>query len=129
MKQPTRKKVSSRSARRPSTKRSVAFEYFDPSATIVTLVGDFNQWDPKARPLKRDAGGLWKVTIRLEPGTYPYKFVVNGERWEEDPLNLHRVYNEHGTFNSLRKVGPPSTGDHGTGKDTVKGQDEPGGAS
>jgi 1,4-alpha-glucan branching enzyme len=129
MKQPTRKKASTRFSRRPSTKQSVAFEYFDPSATIVTLVGDFNQWDPKARPLKRDAGGLWKVTIRLEPGTYPYKFVVNGERWEEDPLNLHRVYNEHGTFNSLRKVDTRSADDPQTAKDTVKGQDEPGGAS
>jgi 1,4-alpha-glucan branching enzyme len=130
MKQPTRKKTStSRASRRPSTKQAVTFEYFDPSATIVTLVGNFNQWDPKARPLKRDAGGLWKVTMRLEPGTYPYKFVVNGERWEEDPLNLHRVYNEHGTFNSLRKVGPPSADDDETGKEVVKGQDEPGGAN
>jgi len=130
MKQPARKKASSpRSSRRPSTKQSITFEYFDPSATVVTLVGDFNRWDPKARPLKRDAGGLWKVTMRLEPGTYPYKFVVNGERWEEDPLNLHRVYNEHGTFNSLRKVALLSTDDRESGKDTVKGQDEPGGAS
>ncbi|MBK5282040.1 MAG: isoamylase early set domain-containing protein [Nitrospiraceae bacterium] len=106
MKQPARKKASlPRSPRRPSTKHSVSFEYFDPSATVVTLVGDFNQWNQKARPLKRDAGGLWKVTVRLETGAYQYKFVVNGERWEEDPLNLHRVLNEHGTFNSIRKVG------------------------
>ncbi len=112
MNQPARKKTpSSRSPKRSPSKQSVTFEYFDPSAAVVTLVGDFNKWDLKARPLKRDAGGLWKGTVRLEPGTYQYKFVVNGERWEEDPLNLHRVYNEHGTFNSLRKVGPPFEGD------------------
>ncbi|TKS59517.1 MAG: hypothetical protein EWM72_02085 [Nitrospira sp.] len=106
MKQPGRKQTSlSRSVRKASTKKAVTFEYFDPSATVVTLVGNFNQWDPKARPLKRDPGGLWKGTVRLEPGIYQYKFVVNGERWEEDPLNLHRVPNEHGTFNSIRKVG------------------------
>jgi 1,4-alpha-glucan branching enzyme len=109
MKQLAGKKASPpRSPRRPSTKQSVTFEYFDPSATVVTLVGDFNQWNQKARPLKRDAGGLWKVTVRLEAGVYQYKFVINGERWEEDPLNLHRVLNEHGTFNSIRKVGPLS---------------------
>lgn len=130
MKQPTRKKASSpRPPRRSSTKESVTFEYFDPSAAVVTLVGDFNQWDLKARPLKRDAGGLWKVTVRLEPGTYQYKFVVNGKRWEEDPLNLHRILNEHGTFNSIRKVGPPPTDDHETGKDMTKGHDEHSGAS
>lgn len=106
MKNADRKKAASRGkARKPATKQPVVFEYFDPSARVVTLVGDFNRWDPNLKPLKRDAGGLWKVTIRLEPGTYQYKFVVNGERWEEDPLNLHRVMNEHGTFNSVRKVG------------------------
>lgn len=94
-----------RAARKPGVKQPVVFEYFDPSASIVTLVADFNQWDPKIKPLKRDSGGLWKVTVRLAPGSYQYKFVVNGDRWEEDPLNLHRVMNEHGTFNSIRKVG------------------------
>ena len=102
MKQPAHKK---KSPSRPSRKQAVTFEYFDPTATVVTLVGDFNKWDPKARPLKRDAGGLWSATVRLEPGTYQYKFVINGERWEEDPLNLHRISNEHGTFNSIRKIG------------------------
>lgn len=113
MKQPARKKaITSGSSRRPSVKRPVVFEYFDPSAEIVSLVGDFNRWDKEARPLKRDAGGLWKVTLRLEPGTYQYKFVVNGERWEEDPLNLERVSNEHGTYNSVRRVnGPPEDTD------------------
>jgi 1,4-alpha-glucan branching enzyme len=124
MKQPIRKKVSlPRTPRRPSTKRAITFEYFDPSATVVTLVGDFNQWDPKARPLKRDAGRLWKVTVRLEPGTYQYKFVVNGERWEEDPLNLHRTLNEHGTYNSIRKVEPRSADGLEAGSDMAKGHD------
>lgn len=102
---PRKKSATPRSSRGTQTKRSVTFEYFDPSAKIVTLVGSFNNWDKEARPLKRDAGGLWKASVKLEPGTYQYKFVVNGERWEEDPLNLHREYNEHGTFNSIRKVG------------------------
>lgn len=40
MNQPVHTKVSpSRAPRRPSTKQSVLFEYFDPSATVVTLVG------------------------------------------------------------------------------------------
>lgn len=105
MKQTTRKRLTaSGPSRRKPAKQAVTFEYFDPSAKVVTLVGDFNKWDKEARPLKRDSGGLWKVSIKLEPGTYQYKFVVNGDRWEEDPLNLHRQHNEHGTFNSIRKV-------------------------
>lgn len=54
--------------------------------------------------MKRDASSLWKVKVLLLPGSYQYKFVVNEERWEEDPLNLHRIMNEHGTFNSIRTV-------------------------
>lgn len=112
MTKPIQKKSSvSRSALRTHSKVPVTFEYFDPAAAVVTLVGEFNQWDSKARPLKRDAGGLWKVTVRLEPGSYQYKFVVNGDRWEEDALNLHRIQNEHGSFNSLLKIGPFPTGD------------------
>ncbi len=34
------------------------------------------------------AGRLWKASVRLDPGMYEYKFVINGERWEEDPLIL-----------------------------------------
>jgi len=113
MKEPTRKikspaRSSPRATRRAPAKAAILFEYFDPSAKVVTVAGDFNQWSPTARPMKRDAGGLWKVKVRLGPGSYQYKFVVNGERWEEDPLNLHRTMNEHGTFNSIRNVGPSS---------------------
>lgn len=109
MKEPVKKKSSSprpaRTIKKGPKKESVLFEYFDPSAQVVALVGDFNQWNPEGKPMKRDAGGLWKVKVSLAPGTYQYKFVVNGERWEEDPLNLQRVMNEHGTFNSIRNVG------------------------
>ena len=106
MKKTSPRTSATRRVSRPKVaKELVTFEYFDPSANIVALVGDFNQWNPVVRPLKRDSGGLWSVKIRLAPGSYHYKFVINGERWEEDPLNQHRVMNEHGTHNSIRKVG------------------------
>lgn len=94
----------SRTSPRHSVKQRVTFEYFDPSATTVTIAGTFNHWDPTARPLKPSTGGLWTVTLRLEAGAYQYKFVIDGQRWEEDPLNLDRVANEHGSFNSIRNV-------------------------
>jgi len=107
MKKPAIKKPAlSRTSPRRSIKQSVTFEYFDPSATTVTVAGTFNQWNPEARPLKPDTGGLWKVTLRLGSGTYQYKFVINGQRWEEDPLNLERIANEHGTYNSIRNIDP-----------------------
>ena len=110
MKGKPRKTSPSRASKKPATKKSVNFEFFDPEATTVTLVGEFNQWDPQACLLKRDPGGMWKGVVRLGPGSYQYKFVINGHRWEEDPVNLHRVPNEHGSFNSVRTVeGPEQT--------------------
>lgn len=82
----------------------VSFEHFAPAARVVALVGDFNQWDSSKHPMKLGAGGQWQVAVRLKPGTYQYKFVVDGDRWEEDAANPNKVVNEHGTSNSLCEV-------------------------
>ena len=90
--------------RSPALKRRVRFAYFAPAAKIVTLAGDFNGWNSHVLPLRRTPGALWTATLRLEPGRYSYKFVVNGERWEEDPLNERRVVNDRGSCNSVVEV-------------------------
>lgn len=88
-------------SKRPSSRRvkpdpgttPVVFEYFDPAARTVAVAGDFNQGNPSARPLARDTGGRWAVSVKLSPGTYQYRFVVGGDRWVEDPLNNERAAN------------------------------------
>ena len=57
--------------------------------------------------------------VAVGPGRYEYKFVINDERWEEDPLNLHRVRNEHGIFNSIRTVEDTRLDDHTSGNETT----------
>lgn len=86
----------------PKTK-SVAFRWTIMGANAVNVVGDFNNWDPQAHPLKIAKDGTWKVTVRLKPGSYEYMFVVDGE-WRDDPLNPNRVPNPHGGFNSVCEV-------------------------
>jgi 1,4-alpha-glucan branching enzyme len=54
------------------------------SAGQVSLVGDFNNWDPAAQPLRR-RDGAWSVTLHLPPGRYRYAFVVDGDLWYNDP--------------------------------------------
>ena len=46
----------------------------------------------------RGDGGLWSRVKRLSPGSYQYKFVVDGNRYENDPLNPALVdnYNKSG---------------------------------
>ncbi len=50
-----------------------------PAAGAVTVAGTFNNWDPAATPLGRDAAGTWTATLDLPPGRHEYKFVVDGE--------------------------------------------------
>lgn len=54
-------------------------------AKVVSLVGDFNDWDVNAQPLKKQKDGSFKATVELPIGTeYQYRFVIDGTTWEND---------------------------------------------
>ncbi len=36
-------------------------------ADRITLVGDFNDWNTRSHPLSRVSGGVWTITVDLEP--------------------------------------------------------------
>lgn len=65
---------------------SVRFVYADPSADQVYLTGSFNSWLPDAWPMMKRSDGIWVASIRLKPGVYTYKYIVDGV-WKEDPGN------------------------------------------
>ena len=49
----------------------------------VALCGDFNGWSAENIALQRGSDGAWQVTIALEPGhSYRYRYLLDGERWE-----------------------------------------------
>lgn len=51
-------------------------------AASVNLVGEFNDWDTKATPMKRGKGGTFRVLVELEPGQeFQLRYLVDGERW------------------------------------------------
>jgi hypothetical protein len=57
-----------------------------PASSRVSVVGDFNDWDPSATPLTLvSKGGVWVVELRLKPGRYHYTFLIDGRRWQGDP--------------------------------------------
>ena len=69
-----------------SEARPVLLQLAAPSSSRVAVVGDFNDWDPAATPLRPAGdGGTWIVELRLRPGRYNYTFLVDGRRWERDP--------------------------------------------
>jgi peroxiredoxin len=69
----------------------------------VYLAGTFNDWKPTAhRMAGPDGSGRFHTKLVLDPGTYEYKYVLDGTRWRHDPANRRQAgfYN-----NSLINVG------------------------
>jgi len=59
--------------------RPVSFFCRATRAHWVFLVGDFNDWQTDASPMKRMADGSWWIQVTLHPGHHRYYFLVNGE--------------------------------------------------
>jgi 1,4-alpha-glucan branching enzyme len=68
----------------------------------VFLAGDFNDWNPRSHRMTRRDGAFQKK-LKLAPGSYEYKFVVDGE-WRTDPSAPEQRPNEFGSMNSVIHV-------------------------
>ncbi len=70
--------------------KGVRFNY-KPSGkpSEIFLAGTFNAWNPANKDylLKdEDGDGVYSITLQLAPGTYQYKFVIDGT-WTKDPYS------------------------------------------
>lgn len=82
--------------------RSVIFMFHDDHATSVNLVGDHNNWNRTRDSLRREPSGLWSIRIDLPEGSIRrYKFLIDGERWIEDPSHGMKEEDGLGGFHSL----------------------------
>jgi 1,4-alpha-glucan branching enzyme len=86
-------------------RKSIEFAIEKPNAHQVILLGDFNQWDPKTNPMRRDENGVWRETVMISPGRYEYRFFVDGN-WCNDPQNTLRCPNCFGSENDVIEVLP-----------------------
>ncbi len=50
-----------------------------PEAKQVSIVGDFNNWNPNATPMIRQPDGYWIVSLELRHGYHRYAFLVDGK--------------------------------------------------
>jgi hypothetical protein len=73
------------------------------NATDVSVVGNFNSWEPTALS-DDDNDGIWMASIPLPPGRYEYAFVIDGRWWGQDPLADEYVQS-FGEYSSVRYVG------------------------
>lgn len=88
-----------------ATAAQVKFVLVAPQASHVTVVGDFNRWNPTAHPMERTpTGGTWTVTVPLEAGRHEYSFVVDGKHWMPDPAAPLAPDDGFGVANSVLLV-------------------------
>ena len=85
------------------------FRVWAPEASAVSLVGDFNGWEPGLHPLEALGGGIWECQSS-QVGEYdPYKYAITGPdgktvmkadpygfHFETRPSNASKVYNLEG---------------------------------
>jgi hypothetical protein len=82
----------------------VRFVLAAPDARRVSLVGDFNGWDPEATTLEQE-NGVWTVVIPVTPGRHQYGFVLDGSTWIADPAAPRSADADYGSSNSVVYVG------------------------
>lgn len=58
--------------------RAVNFICNAHQAKHVSLVGDFNQWNPSAHPMKQGPDRSWLLNVELKHGHHRYAFLVDG---------------------------------------------------
>ena len=84
--------------------KNVTFTFHADKGKSVFVAGEFNQWNPTATKMAyKEKEGIYAATLKLDAGTYQYKFVIDGT-WCADPENAEAVPNDQGTFNSLLTV-------------------------
>lgn len=98
---PAAKKAAPKAAAKPAAPKAVAkapkkvtvvFEANCPLATTVSVAGSFNNWAVDKDMLKKDKKtGLWTGKIILDAGDYEYKFVCDGQYWDEGDNKVKHV--------------------------------------
>ena len=73
----------------------VRFAVWAPNAEIVSVTGDFNQWDRTRHLMRLRDGGVWEIFLpRLGAGTcYKYS-VLAREGWEQDKCDPYGFFAE-----------------------------------
>ena len=72
---------------RKGTQVKVTFEIPANGGKAVAVLGDFNNWQPDALPMKlRKKDGVFSASTTLEAGqTYQFRYLVDGQQWVTEP--------------------------------------------
>ena len=72
--------------RKNEDKGSVKLTFSVCSDDPVSVVGDFNGWDPDANPLRPRSNGHRSATIAVPlDAQFRFRYLADGGRWFDDP--------------------------------------------
>lgn len=72
----------------------------------VSVVGDFNDWDPHSHPLLPGADGQQVAIVALAPGSYAFRYLAEGGRFFDDPDADSYVDNGYGETHGVLDIDP-----------------------
>jgi 1,4-alpha-glucan branching enzyme len=71
-------------------------------AQTVAVCGEWNDWSAHADVMRRDPEGGFSLTVDLEAGrTYRFRYLLDGERWDNDWAADAYVSNSFGGDDSV----------------------------
>jgi len=77
----------------------------DVEAQTANLCGEFNEWSTTSHPLKKRKEGGFAIEVSLKPGaSYRFRYLLDGERWENDEAADAYAPNVYGTDDSVVSV-------------------------
>lgn len=74
----------------------------DIKAASAALVGDFNNWEKGATPMKKAKDGAWQAKVKLDAGReYQYRYFLNESEWANDQAADRYAAHPYGGENSV----------------------------
>jgi 1,4-alpha-glucan branching enzyme len=74
-------------------------------AGSVALCGDFNGWSETSHPMTKRKDGRFSITVTLDSGrSHRFRYLIDGERWENDWEADSYVRNDFGGDDSVVDV-------------------------
>lgn len=101
---PAEEAIGDSAAMNRPVEKNVVFNLDAPAHSDVRIAGDFTDWKPESlfySDALEEPG--WRKRFSLKPGSYRYKYLINGQ-WMADPNNDRIVDDSYGGTNSLITV-------------------------
>ncbi|PID58354.1 glycoside hydrolase [candidate division KSB3 bacterium] len=71
-------------------------------AETAALCGDFNNWNTEDKPMRLLKNGDFSATVSLEANkSYRFRYLLDGERWENDDQADNYIPNDYGSDDSV----------------------------